>query len=112
MSELVDRVKAILWIQDHQYDDYLNEVVPSLKEFAKEHCNNKFLVEDPENPDEYIEELPGPVVMFIARAVEYNINQAGLKSESLGDWSASYSQELPQSVIDLLKPYRKVRFND
>jgi len=113
---MIDKVKKILWITDAQYDDYLNTIIPMLKEFAIKYCNNSFLVENPDydeddpESEEYIEEIPEPVILFIAKAAEYNISQSGINSESLGDYSVSFETDLPPSITKLLTPYRKVSF--
>ena len=107
---MIDKVKKILWIQDAQYDDYLNTIIPMLKDFAKEYCNNPFLVYD-EDTEEYVEEIPEPVILFLAKATEYNIFQSGVKSESVGDYSVSFETDYPESITKLLRPYRKVKFS-
>jgi len=99
VDDLIKRVKTILWIVDADYDLYLAEVVPALLEFAKGHCGQSWEVDD----------VPADVVMFIARATEFHLKTAGMSQEQMGDWSASYTQTLPESILDLLYNHRKVK---
>lgn len=95
----VNDVKKRLQIKHNRHDEYIEEVIPDLIEYAEAYCNQTF------------EELPGPVKLFVAKAIEYNMNKAGLSSESVGgELSYSYDMDFPQSLMKLLKPYRKVRF--
>jgi len=81
------------------------ELKAYLTEWVKDYCNNKFLNEDEE------EELPGGVEVFLDRAVEYFKSQSGINSESLGDYSVSFDTDIPESLLKLLRPYRKVKFS-
>ncbi len=99
MTDIVDRVKIILWIQSTAYDLYLNEVVPSLLEYAEGICQRTWR-DDDNNP----EGVPGPVVMFIARVAELHIANAGVTSESLGDFSINVTTDIPLSISKLLNP--------
>lgn len=106
MNDLITRIKKLLWIVTEDYDTYLSEAVPIFLELAEDTCRTIWTDKDGEPKD-----VPGPVVLFIARAAEYNISQAGVSSESLGDYSISITTDFPSSITDLLKPYsRKVRF--
>lgn len=98
MTELINRIKTILWISDSEFDPYLGEIVPALLAHANTVCNQTW--------DE--ETVPSDVVLFISQAAEYFLNQSGLSQETLGDWSASYAASLPQSIQGLLTNYRKV----
>ena len=82
-------------------DEQLKE---HLKEWVKDYCNNSFL------DDDDLEDLPGGVELFIEKGVEYMSNQQGKTSESLGDYSVSFDTNMPESLLKLLRPYRKVRF--
>jgi len=105
MNDIIAKVKTILWIVDTEFDDYLNTVVPMMLEYAEKYCNQEWR-DDNGNP----EDVPGPVIMFITKAAEYSILQAGVQSEKLGDYSISVTDDIPDSVLAHLKPYRKVKF--
>lgn len=83
-------------------DTFLDAIIPLIIEWVQDYCNQTF-----EDADEFLQ-LPGGVKIFIARACQFNAAQAGVKSESLGDYSVSYSTEYPESLTKLLRPYRKV----
>jgi len=105
MNDIITKVKTISWIIDTEFDDYLNTVVPMLLEYAEKYCNQEWR-DDNGNP----EDVPGPVIMFVAKATEYSIAQAGVKSETLGDYSISIADDIPASALAHLKQYRKVKF--
>lgn len=79
------------------------ELKDYLKEYAKDYCNNSFLVDE-------VETIPAGVNLFINKAYEHYNRETGLKAESLSRHSISFDSELPQSIVRLLNPYRKVRF--
>lgn len=97
-------VKTMLGISTDKHDAYIAAMLPLVIEFAKDHCNNNFLIG--------VEEvLPGGVQMFAAKAVEYNMSPAGLKGRSMGGASYSYDTDFPPALMKMLRPYRKVRFS-
>ena len=88
----------------------------NLKEWVKDYCRNNFLIENPDydeddpESEEYIEQIPGGVDVFLDKAEEYFGEEQGVQSESLGDYSVSFDTDIPASLLKLLQPYRKVRF--
>lgn len=50
------------------------------------------------------------VQVFVAKAIQYYANKAGLVSRSMGTVSYSYTTSLPASVLQLLNPFRKLRW--
>ena len=101
IDEHVDQVKRILGIKNNKHDDYIEEMVPILIEYAREYCNNPLITE---------ETLPGPVRLFVAKAIQFNMNPAGLSSRSMGGASYSYDTDFPESILRQLRSYRRVRF--
>lgn len=97
-------VKKLLGINTDKHDGYLTEIIPILIDYAKEFCNNKFLDEN------NAEELPGGVKLFVAKAAQFNMNPAGVKGRSMGGASYSYDTDFPESIMKLLRPYKRVRF--
>jgi hypothetical protein len=96
-------VKNMLSIKNTQHDDYLLEVIPLFIEQAKDYCNNSFLVDG-------AEELPAGVKLYVAKAIQFNMNPSNLKGRTMGEVSYSYETDLPRSITRLLAPYRRVRF--
>jgi Phage gp6-like head-tail connector protein len=99
----LSQVKNLLGISSDKHDSFITEMLPIVTEFAKDHCNNSFLIGG-------AEELPGGVKLFIARAIQFNMNPAGVIGRSMGGASYSYDTDYPPSIMRLLRPYKKVRF--
>lgn len=101
---LVQKVKIRLNITDSKYDAFLSEVAPDHLDYAKVYTNNTF------TDKEGTEVIPGPVLLFVAKACEYNMGQAGLVSRKMGEVSYTYSTDLPKNIMKLLIPYKRVKF--
>ena len=100
--EVMD-VKMLLGLKTDKHDQYIEAMIPILMEYAKDYCNTSFFIAEEEI-------IPGPVKLFIAKAIEFNMNPAGVSARSMGGASYSYETDFPSSITRLLKPYRKVRF--
>lgn len=99
----ITAVKNLIGLNTEKHDGYLTEITPILVDFAKEHCNNPFEKDGEES-------LPGPVRLFVAKAAQYNMNPAGVTGRSMGGASYSYELDFPESIMKLLRPYKRVRF--
>ncbi len=101
-----EEVKQILQIpsDDTSQDEYIETMLPMLVEFVQAECNNDFTDEEGEV------QLPGPLKVAIAKMIEYNTRSSGVASKSLGRKSVSYSLDFPDSILRLLRPYKRVRF--
>ena len=95
----VAQVKALLGLTTSKHDIFIEEMIPILIEYTQAYCNNQFKGQ-----------LPGPVKLFVARAIQFNMNPVGVSSRSMGGASYSYETNYPDSLTSMLKPYRKVRF--
>lgn len=93
------QVKNMLGMTTDKHDAYLQEVIPLFLDFAEDYCNRRW------------DEPPSGVRLFVAKAVEYNMNPAGLSSRSMDTVSYSYNTDFPESVMKFLRPYRRVRFS-
>lgn len=81
-------------------DEYYRAMLPVLLEYVNEEYRQNF------KPDS----LPGSVKLFLAKAIEFYSNKAGLESRRMGTVSYSFKlSELPKSITDLLIKYRKAR---
>lgn len=98
-------VKNILGITTTNYDSYLAEVTPHFVEFAKMYCNQTFLDANGN------ESLPGPVKIFVAKACEYNLNEAGVTMKQQGV-TYQYTTDLPQSIMRYLQAFRRLTWDD
>lgn len=97
-------VKNLLNLKIDKYDYYLSEMLQLMIDFVQDECRQSFQQAD----GSY--ELPSGVKVFIVKAIEYNMNPAGVTSDSLGDQRLSYSTDFPESILRMLKPYKKARF--
>lgn len=103
-STLIEKVKTRLQITSGKYDQYLSEVAPDWLEWVKEETNNSFTVNGEEK-------IPGPIIQFVAKASQYSMVKAGIKSKSMGSVSYSFDSELPDNLKELYRPYKKVKFH-
>lgn len=98
MQLTVTELKLLLNITDTTKDNYLTAMLPNLIDWAQDYCNRTFDV------------VPGGVRIALAKMAQYHLQQAGVQSESLGDYSVTLTTDYPESVLKLLKPYRRVKF--
>lgn len=88
------------------------QILAALKKWVIDYCRNEFLINNPdydadiEGSEEYIEELPGGVDLFLNQGVNFIKNQSGVSAESLGDHSITWTTDFPKSLLQLLYPYR------
>lgn len=101
----VEEIKTILGIKDARHDDYLNTMIPILYEHVTAICNNDFASKTGEIV------VPGGVCLFIAKACEHNMQNAGLKGRTMGTVSYSYELEFPSSLMSYIRPYKRLRFH-
>lgn len=96
----IEEIKTIIEIKDSKHDVYLATMIPLVLEHVTDFCNNSF-------PDG----IPGGVRIFIAKVCEHNIQNAGLKSRTMGSVSYSYELEFPSSLMRFIRPYRRLKFH-
>ncbi|MCM3425555.1 phage head-tail connector protein [Bacillus paralicheniformis] len=99
----IETVKRLLQIKTDKHDEYLQEAVPFFVDIAKDYCNNSFMKDGAES-------LPSGVKVFVAKAVEFNMNPSNLSSRSMGDVSYTFVTDLPRPVWEYLRPHKKLRF--
>ncbi len=55
--------------------------------------------------------IPREAELFIAKVIGHQLKaEKGLKSQRLGDWSATYSdgEDIPNAIMAIMEPYRRV----
>lgn len=72
-------------------------LAPIYFDVAVEYCNNKDLEFD-------------RIIVFLAKAVQFYSHKAGLTGRSMGTVSYSYDTALPTGILQVLKPFRKLRW--
>ncbi len=93
-------LKKIMRITDTSEDDYLIAMLPAVIEWVKGYCNNDFSAG-----------LPDVVKVAIAKYIQFTLNEPGMKSESLGDYSYTRESGVPKAITDMLTPYRSIHQN-
>lgn len=99
-DSLLAKIKTMAGITDSAKDDWLKVMIPLLLDQAVEQCNNAFDINN----------LPAGMILYLEKAVEFNMSDVRLKSRSMGNVSYAFNTELPDSVISLLRPYKRMRF--
>lgn len=77
--------------------EHYKMLAPIYFETAVEYCNNPAITID-------------NALVFIAKAIQYYTNHAGLTSRSGGTVSYAYTTDLPTAVLLPLKPFKKLRW--
>lgn len=77
--------------------EHYKMLAPIYFDAAVEYCNNPAITID-------------NALVFIAKAIQYYTNHAGLTSRSGGTVSYAYTTDLPTAVLLPLKPFKKLRW--
>lgn len=96
-------VKDILQITTTKHDKYIETMIPLMTDIVEEKFFGSFAVDELNKKI-----IPSTAKVAIAKWIEFNMNRAGLESESEGI-SYSYSLEVPKSIKEML-PREKVKF--
>lgn len=107
-DEDVLAIKGIMRLDrtNTEYDDYIKTMLPLLLESVMAYTNNNFDI-----TPEGTMRIPGGVKIYLAKAIERNTLQTGLKARSMGSVSYTYDTAVPDELKGLLTPYKKVRFH-
>lgn len=99
----IQTVKDILRITTTKHDIYIDTMLPLMTDIVEEKFYGSFELDETDNKI-----IPSAAKIAIAKWIEFNMNRAGLESESEGI-SYSYSLEVPKSIKEML-PREKVKF--
>lgn len=107
-------IKAILQIEETDYDEYIESVLPSTITFVEKYCNREFAMRNADgklekNNNGYIINEEG-IVVAIAKIIEYFMNRSGVTQEMISRSITMFSADLPKSITTILNSYRRVRF--
>ncbi|MGE7129160.1 phage head-tail connector protein [Lysinibacillus xylanilyticus] len=97
----IDQLKQFNGVTGAKHDEFYRAMAPILFDVAKDHCNGKW---EPSN-------MPQGVRLFIAKAIQFNMQTTGLKGRAMGTVSYSYDTEFPKALWTYLRPYKRVRFH-
>ena len=130
----VNEVKIMLQVSGSSYDEQIKALLPAVTDFIEAFCFTGFDKEPPQynfygnNPglfpisDAYLyqtvqeKDYPHGLKLAAAQMVEYLMykqKNANISSETIGAYSVAYSNAsaYPPDIIEMLKPYRKVKFS-
>lgn len=68
--------------------------------YVNQYCNTAFTVDD----------APEIILKTIDKMKEYDAQDNGMTSESLGDFSVSWNPQYPASIKTVLNSFRRVKF--
>ena len=90
-------IKGILGLTHSQHDAFIDFNVPSILDYVERICGVEF------------ETIPPGLKRVIAQMLQFHILEAeriGIKSESYGDYSASYTTDYPDYILKGLSLYK------
>ena len=117
----VSEVKIMLQVSGSSKDAQISALLPIVTDFIQGYCNTDFTTSTI-GADSYGNTIvsssteqvyPDGLKLAAAHMIEYNIykqHTGNVTSEGIGAYSVGYSNAYPQEIIDMLKPYRHVKF--
>ena len=95
----VSEVKTILQISGSSSDAVISTLIPIVSDYIKVYCRMT---------DQEIEDAPGLKLTAI-NMIKFQMSntQGNATSETIGDYSVSYSNSYPDNIKDVLDNYRK-----
>lgn len=95
----VGDVKKILKIAGDSNDDAIEMLIPLTEDFLKRKCK-----------DDFVEGLPPGLQLAEVAIIRHFLTEKGVSREAIGDYAVQYFGNLPSSVLEMIKPYRKIKF--
>lgn len=95
--------KAILQISGSYYDNTIEVLIPIVEDFVIKYCN---LTDDSAS-------LAAQPALKLAASnlINYQIQvPSNISSETIGNYSVSYTNSYPANILDTLRPFRKAGF--
>ena len=74
------------------------QITAALTDWAKDYCK-----------DDFADGLPGGVMLFLNQGLDFIKTSPNIKSESLGDYSVTFRDDFPETMLKLLKPYKRAK---
>lgn len=94
-------VKAILQLSGSTYDTVIDVMIPIAEDYALNYCNIS----------EYSGSVSPGIKLPLAQMINYQIHKpSNVTSETIGNYSVSYTNSYPKSILDGLRPYRRIKF--
>ena len=100
----VNEIKNILYITGSDHDSQISVLLPIVESHISNYCFTTF---------DTGSSFPDGLKLVCAHMIEnivYRAKKANITSETIGAYSVTYGREYPSEIIELLKPYRRVKF--
>lgn len=95
----LSEAKTLLQIKTDQHDEFLTTAIPLVEEHVKTFCRKEFA-----------DGFPGGVKLAATEFLKYALQNRGVQSESIGDYSVTFLADIPESVKKILRPYKVIKF--
>lgn len=107
-------VKVILQIEESDYDEYIETMLPLTIDMVEDYCNDAFALRTDvgllAKVDNAYVIREGGLIIPIAKIIQFYMHESGVTQESISRVMYSYSNELPKSVTQALNSYRRVKW--
>ncbi len=95
----LSEVKTILKIADNSSDDAIEMLIPLTEDFLKRKCR-----------DDYVEGFPPGLQLAEVTMIRHFLTEKGVSRETIGEYAVQYFGNLPSTVEEMIRPYRKIKF--
>lgn len=104
----IQEIKTLAGIpsSETKHDEYIAVILPMLMEAVMTETNNNFGI----LADGTLR-IPGGVKIYLSKAIQRNLRDSTIKSRSMGSVSYTYDTAVPKELLNLLTPYKKVKFH-
>lgn len=102
---LLGNIKLMLGIADNERDSLIYMLIGKAEKDIKMFCNRSFSEEDGDYFPEELESVVEDLVLYRLN----RIGAEGVKSETLGSRSVTFTDGLPDDIKVRLYPYRRMR---
>lgn len=95
----VGDVKKILKIAGDSNDDAIEMLIPLTEDFLKRKCR-----------DDFVGGFPPGLQLAEVSMIRHFLTEKGISGETIGEYSVQYFGNLPSTVEEMIRPYRKIKF--
>lgn len=106
-DEEVTYFKALAQIKGDKSDEYIKMMLPLLAEHVAEYVFDA-IGEEVVAP---ISDMKANYKVFIAKALQHNMTNAGVKGRSMGTVSYTYNIDFPKSLYGQYLPRKRAKFH-
>lgn len=106
-DEEVTYFKALAQIKGDKSDEYIKMMLPLLAEHVAEYVYDA-IGEEVVTP---ISDMKANYKVFIAKALQHNMTNAGVKGRSMGTVSYTYNIDFPKALYGQYLPRKRAKFH-